>query len=646
MSNINLEKEIIKEKGGKMNDVDKASLYYRLYEEAKNFDPERFDDYTELLAYYEMEQDSLPANQTNKPWVLNITTPYAADAINTRVSSFLSNEYIGELQPLSPDDVENIEKLNNIYKMFWRQMQMDNKVSQAILYSAILRETYVHIIFEDKVHGGTNRKVKGKLDSYFIDPASILIDPSALSFKSSDYIVVPERITLDQYKRMYNKEYEMGKGSSFQPSERGEVYVGSDYDTNQEDVLTKLTFYIRENDAKIKKVIMVEKDIIEEKALPISCYPIAQLRYEKRVKSPYGKSLMDRILPLQKSINAIESASTTAALAFSSPSYAVRIGSGVNPQKVAALAGAPGAVFEVNGDPSTAIVPISNSKIDPQLLMIGQDNLTNIYRLAGISKQFLGSFGSSGNTKGGSEEASLRARVIENMFLQNLEEFIEDLTQIIIEFATKAFDGETLYSRGSKKIDGSYDWQELEVNKELKDMEYDFYINMDIKSPYSKEKSKQLLQELWQMERQYDAPTKVVQVLDIIKQYNIPNMEELVERAKQLSVRDNQTKSQIIIQFVMAASQAGVNAELISQGISEIIEGKQTPTVDKIISQIEQQKLMMEQEELQRQQQLAAQQTRLAEQQMMEAYKQQQVTGDEVLGGEGQQLTGDEVLNQ
>ena len=650
MGDINLQKELLKN-GGKLDDKDRASIYYNLYEEARNFDTERFDDYVELLAYYEMEQNNLPANQTNKPWVLDTTTPYAADAINTRVASFVSNEYAGELQPLSPDDVENVEKLNNITRMFWRQMQMDNKISQSILYAAILRETYVHIIFDDKVHGGTNIKIKGKLDGYFIDPASMLIDPHSFDFKSSDYIVIPERMTLDQYEREFGKKYETGNGSSYQPSERGEIYAGSDYDTSQESVLTKLTFYIKKSDDKIDKVVMVEKEIMYEKELPISVYPIAQLRYEKKVKSPYGKSLMDRILPLQKSINAIESASTTAALAFSSPSYAVRLGSGVNPAKVAALAGAPGAVFEVNGDPANAIVPISNAKIDPQLIKIRQDNQAELYRLAGISEQFLGSFGSAGNTRGGSEEASMRARVVENLFLQNLEEFIEDLTRIIVEFATKAFEGETLYSRGEKQSNNQYDWQEFEVTPELKDLEYDFYINMDIKSPYSKEKSKQLLQELWQMERQYDAPIKTVQVLDIIKQYNIPNVDEFVERYKELSIRDSAQKSQLIIQFVTIAGQAGVDANMISQGVSEIISGKETPTVDQIVAQIEQQVRQQEQQELQRQQQLIVQQTKLAEQQMIEKYKQQmgekgqqQLTGDETLPSmeEQQQLTGDE----
>ena len=652
-----IEEEITESKNkNEKYDVDKeerASQYFKMYEDAYNFDPDRFDKYTELLAYYEMEQDKLPANQTNKPWVLNITTPYAADAINVRAASLHANDYVGELEPLAPDDVENVKNLNNIYHMFWNSMNMDKHINMAILYCMILRETYVHIIYEDKINGGSGRKNSGKLSAYFIDPASILIDPKALSFKDADYIVVTERISKKQYKRVFGKPFEDGKGATYQPAERGEIYLGSDYDTNQDEALTKLTFYIRDGE-NVKKVIMVERKIESEDELPITVYPIAQLRWEKRVKSAYGKSLLDRLLGLQKSINAIESASTTAALAFASPSYVVRQGSGIDPRKVAALAGAPGTVFEANGDPKNAVVTISNTSIDPNLMVMRKDNQSELYRLAGVSEQFLGSFGSAGNTKGGSEEASTRARIIEQLFLSNLEEFIEDLTEIIVNFITRAFSGETVYSRGNKKSDGTFDFQSFPVGEELQDIEYSFYINMDVRTPYSKEKTKRLMQELYQMERQYDAPVKTIQVLDIIEQYDVPNKEELVVRYKNLSQKDSQAKADAITQWVTITSQYGVDANMISQGIIEIIDGKEIPTVDAIIAQIEQQVRANAQQEVTRQQQLAGKQGQLIEQQMIQqdrmtqqqAQQGQQITGDEKLTPQNQQqqMTGDEEL--
>ncbi len=628
-----------------------AQEYYKMYLEAKELDSSRFDDYTELLAYYEMQEASLPKNRTVKPWVININTPYAADAINIRAASFFSKDYMGELEPLSPDDVEKIDTLNNVYHNFWKEMNLDNHVNEAISNCLVLREAYTHIIFEDKIVGGTNMAREGKLTAYSIDPASVLIDPEALDFKDAEYIIVVDRISQKEAERKYGMDEDTGidAASGFQPSERGEIYAGKDYDTNQHTIKTRLTFYEKTNKNLIHKTVLVERKIVDNKYLPISVFPIAQLRYEKRKKSPYGISLMDRLLPLQKSINAIESATTTAALAFASPSYAVRRDSGVDPRAVAALAGSPGVVFTVIGDPETAIKPISNGKIDDNLVAIKQENRSELYKIAGISEEFLGNFGTSGNTAGGTEKASNRAQIVEHKFFDNLEQYIEDLTHIIVEFVTKGFKGETIYSRGEKKTDGAYDFKQFDITEEMQDVQFNFSINMDIKTPYAKENTKALLTELYQMERQYDAPIKAINVLDILKNYNLPNEQELVKRYSDMVSKDEQTKAAAITEWVNLCMQNGIDAATLNQGIIELMNGKEIPTVEQTINAIEQMKAQQQQQEVAIQQQLAAKAAQLAEQQMMEQYKMQQqpLTGDEVMGAQdigGGQLTGDEII--
>lgn len=622
-----------------------AKDYYKMYLEARELDSERFDDYTELLAYYEMEEGNLPKNRTIKPWVININTPYAADAINLRMASFFSKDYMGELEPLSPYDTEKIEKLNDVYHNFWKEMNLDNHVNQAINNCMVLRESYTHIVYEDKIVGGTNTKRNGRLIAYSIDPSSVLIDPDALNFKDAEYIIVTDRITQKEFERKYGKREEVKEefASTFQPSERGEIYVGKDYNTNQNNIKTRLTFYEKSEDETILKIVLVENEIVDEMELPIKVFPIAQLRYERKTKSPYGLSLMDRLLPLQKSINAIESATTTAALAFASPSYAVRRDSGVDPRAVAALAGSPGVVFTVVGDPETAIKPISNGKIDSNLVKIKQENREELYRLSGISEEFLGNFGSSGNTSGGSNLATQRAQIVEHKFFDNLEAYIEDLTLIIIEFITKAFDGETIFARSEQETTGEYQFQEFDITADMKNLDYTFSINMDIKTPYAKENVKRVLTEIYQMERQYDAPVKTINVLDIIKQYNIPNSQELVNRYKEIAAKDEKTKADAITQWVALCTESGVPLDVITQGIIELMAGKEIPTVEQVVAQLEQQSRQQEQQEIQRQQQLAAQQTQIANKQMAEQYKQQMAMQQQQ--EQGQQFTGDEILN-
>ena len=70
----------------------------------------------------------------------------------------------------------------------------------------------------------------------------------------------------------------------------------------------------------VEKTVLIGSIIVEDTVeLPISVYPIAQLRWKRDSNLHNGISLMDRLLPLQKSVNSIESAITNVALQFAAP---------------------------------------------------------------------------------------------------------------------------------------------------------------------------------------------------------------------------------------------------------------------------------------------------------------------------------------
>lgn len=561
-----------------------------LFRKARDFDLTRFEDYRELMAFYEGNQDLLSRYSENKPWVVSMNTPFASLAIDTRVASLQANDYMGILQPLSPDDVENIQKLNDLYHNEWKLMNMNNKVNDAIHRAAIAREAYIHVVFNgDKIKGGTNRLQKGALEAYFLEPGSVLIDPKALEMKHADYIIVTERLTPEQAKSMYgiSMEDDDKPNSVFTPQDRGEMYIDNDYDTEQHDVLTKMTFYEKSGEV-IYKTCMVEEQIVTERTkLEINVFPIAQLRWEKKAQSPYGLSLMDRLLPEQKAINSIESAIVNSTLSTVAPQYVVRKDSGLDPKKVANFSGAPGVVYSVNGDPTNAIIPLNNPKIDPQIIEIKREYEFTIDKIASRTDEFLGQLGTAGNTSGGANQAIGRATIIEQKFLSNMEGFIEDLTRIIVEFLTKAFEGETMFIRGEERANGTFEFGEIEVNEEMKDIEYTFWIDLEIKTRYSRERERQLMLELFQFERQYDAPVKTITVKDILQKFEVSNRQELVERYDKLTRQDAATKSEIIDRFTRIAHENEIDERMIHQGIQEIMMGDETPTVDQILEQIE-----------------------------------------------------------
>jgi hypothetical protein len=632
-----------------------SGYYVKLFRKAREFDTQRFEDYKTNVAFYEGTYKLLASYADDKPWVIDINSPYMSDAVDIRIASLQSSDYVGELEPLSPQDEKDIFLLNEITRTFWNEMNMDNHINNAIEKVAIVRDAFTHIVFDDsRIYGGTKTLRKGALEAYLIDPSSILIDPNALSLRDADYIVVVERITRQQAKdEGYISSLDAPIGNSMTTEERGELYEGNEYNAEQEGILTKRTFY-EKRDNKVFKTILVENDIVEEeKEFPLDIFPIAQLRWQKKFKSAYSLSLIDRLIDLQKSINAVKSATTNTALQFACPSFVVSEASGINPKTLAGVIGVPGLVIKSRVNVNDSVKTLFDNVIDPNLVALASKDEEAIYRLAGATPEFQGNYGSSGNTKGGSESTLSRAKIIEQKFLNNLEEYVEDLTKIIVRFIVLVFAGHTIYARGAKKSNGKYDFKKYDVPSKLQDLDYTYSIHLDIKTPYAKEKTKALLQELFAMEQQYQSPVKVLTILDILKEYDIPNRRELVERYENLTSKDAEAKSEIITQWSFLTMKHNIDPNIISQGIKEIIDGKELKIVEEVSKQIEA-KIAQAQAQAQAQQeaqisqqaqfaQKAMQQQSEQQSQIQQAQAQQGVTGDEEFGENAQQQMGQQA---
>lgn len=573
-------------------ELDKAKPYTEMYKKAYDFNTERFKAYAELMAFYQGNQHLLKKYKTDRPWVVNMNTPYATVAIENRIASILVNDYEGDLIPLSPEDIDIIEPIDRVYKREWERLDIDRIIRNCVETSAVVREAYCHIILDDKkIYGGTKRKRVGALTAEIIEPARVLIDPTARNLKDANYMVVLGRISKKEALKNYSKLESLKlQAPDYTPNQRGEVYYDNDYSTEQEDVFTVWNFYQKE-DGKIKKTKLINNIIVKESTLDITRFPIAQLRWKKAAQSCYGISLMDQLLSLQKAINAIESAITNTAIAYAAPSMMVAKGSGVDPKVVAKSNGAPGVVYSVNGNLDNAIKPVVPPKIQDEILSIKQDFEAKIREISGNSNQFMGNIGTAANTVGGAEVAVERAKIIEVNIINNIEDFVEEIVNILVEFIIKMYpNAELTYSNG-KDGEGAYNFDVIKMPKksEMKDLEYKFYIELDKKSQYSKDKQKQALMDLFQFERQYDAPVKTITVSDIIKNSDLINKDEIIARYNSLNSQDAQTKAETIDKLINTANNMGISQDLIVQATAEIISGgDEHPATDQLMQMIEQ----------------------------------------------------------
>lgn len=573
-------------------ELNKSKKFIRMYDKAYHFNQERFEAYAELMAFYQGNQHLLKKYKSERPWVVNMNTPYATASIENRVASLLVSDYEGDLLPLSPEDVDIVETLDSVYKREWERMKVDNVVRSCVEMAAVVREAYCHISVDDKkIHGGRYSKQVGALKADIIEPSRVLIDPTARNLKDANYVIILGRISKKEAMHTYPKIKALSlQSDNYTPQQRGEIYYDNDYTTEQEDVFTVWNVYVKEN-GKIKKTKLINSIIVFEKELDISHFPIAQLRWKKAAQSCYGISLMDQLLSLQKAVCAIESAITNTAIAYAAPSMLVRKGCGVDPKVVAKANGAPGVVFAVDGNLENALRPVVPPKIQDEILSIKQDFEAKIKEISGNTNQFLGNIGTAANTAGGAQVAVERAKIIETNTINNIEEFIEDLVNIIIEFMIKIYPNAELTYNAGKNGSGQYVFDKIKMpnKKELKDLEYTFYVELDKKSQYSKDQQKQDLLDLFQFERQYDTGVKTITVADIIKNSNIENKDEIIERYNSLTRQDAETKATTIEKIVTVGAELGVDTNLITQSLTEIIgNADETPATDEVMKLFEQ----------------------------------------------------------
>ena len=576
-------------------ELEKSREYMNKFQKASHFNKERQEAYAENMAFYQGNQHLLKKYKNETPWVVNMNTPYATIAIDNRVSSLLANDYIGELLPLSEQDVAPIEAISEVFKREWKRMDLDDVVRACVRGCAIVREFYCHIILDPKkAIGGNGSKNLGKLEAYAIEPTKIYIDPNARNLKDARYMFVTGRISKEEAIENYQK-IKMAKDQchTFQydtPTDRGEVYYDNDYTTEQEDVFTKLTYYGKEK-GKIKRVTLINSIIVEEKIMPVKHFPVAQIRWKKAAESCYGLSLMDEVLCLQKAITSIESAITNTAMSYAAPSMMVRKGCGVDPKAVAKANGAPGVVYSVEGNLDNAIRPVIPPKIQQEILNIKTDFQNQIDKITGNSNQFLGDIGSAGNTSSGTEMAIERAKIIEVDVLNNIREFVEDISEILVEFVSQVYAGETVTYNDGKKVEGGFDFKKVDMQyaEILKNAEYKYYIELETKTPYSKERQKQLLLELYQLERQYDTPIKTITVSDIIKNTDLENKDAIISRFTTLNFQDATSKAEAIEKIIASSQQIGIDPGLVTQAVAEIISSQsETPALEEVMGLMEQ----------------------------------------------------------
>lgn len=574
----------------------------------------RDEEYLINMAHYEGLQWQLAENKDNSPFMLKSDINHLKNAVDLRLGSLFAESYYGELQPLSPNDVDSIDVLNNLYKNEWTRLNADDRVEIAIKNGCLQDNGYTEITFDEgAIFGGTGTRREGSIVLRDLSTSDVYLDPKAESIDDLDYIVVKSKKSENWIKRHRKEWLEKLKERQIKPEgyadgEEGNIYVGRDYGKSSADLYVLDTVYkkyaeeveidllddngepvINEETGetekekimvtRIKIHYLIDDTLLEtDEEYPFDEFPIIPFQWQPIPQSAYGIPLIRGLTTPQKVANLIESAANNVAMHYSTPTWIVSEESGLDINKVAKLANAVGMVWKVSGDVSRAIKQMDYPDVNDQLIGIKNSFVENIQNYSGISQTYIGNIGTAGSTAEGTNTAVNRATVIDNSIIKQIEKYVEKLSRMILKFMTRYYKNQTIYIRDTEKTErGNYTFREFLMKDDYENINYDFNVKLASRSKSDKNRQYNLMKDLYTIQNQYKDSNKVINIPDLVKAAQLDNYDEMFKRFTNMSEEAYNEKADMIVQImniggtITPNGQPLITAEEMQQGIIDVL---------------------------------------------------------------------------
>lgn len=567
---------------------------------------QRDQEYITNMAHYEGLHWNLAENKVDSPFLLRSDINHLKNAVDIRLGSLCSETYWGELKPLSPADVANVENLNVLYRNEWNRLNADDYVEYVMKNGAICDNGYVLVNYDpSKITGGSQTRREGAITLEPLETSNVYLDPTASNIDECEHIVVKSRKSKTWIKsRKPNwlpiiKELDIKEGVS-NPSESGDIFVGRDYQAASNKMFDIYTLYkkeVEERDVdledsdnkkvakdkvkvmRIKEYYFIGEHLIDiNEKYPFDDFPVIAFQWESEPQSPYGIPLLRGLTVPQKVANLIESAANNIAMHYTVPTWLISAESGININKFAKLSNALGMAWKVNGDVAKAVKQMDPPQINKDLIGIKDSFVENIRLYAGTTETYIGAIGTAGSTAEGTLSAINRATVIDNPVIKQIEKFVEKLSRMIIKFMTRYYKDQVVYIRDTEEQSKSYKFSEITVDGNFEKMNYEFYVDLASKSKTDKNRQYNLMKELYTIQNQYKEDKKIINVADLVKAANLDNYNEMYKRFSDMSEEAFAEKADLIVQIMQIGQTMTPNgtplisAEDMQQGIMDVLD--------------------------------------------------------------------------
>lgn len=539
------------------------------FEQAKRQRQSKDEKWKELDAFDRGEQWELGGTKL-PPWIPKPVTNYVHLVKHTKQAALAIENPEPLILGQSPEDHIKAKELQKVFGFVWEQMKARKVVRDCIGTAKLLGTAIAQVYYDDfngEVRGGEGARYEGEIRIRQIDPASFYPDPNAFRLEDCEFIHIVRRRPIS----WVEKEFGV---TGIKPSDSPHNAVGEIYQRNYSSEAKDKIVDLHEHYEKVPDeeaggysyyVTFVAGDRVVRKRqkLQPNCYPFAILYDFPQRQDFWGQSICEIILDNQKLINKLESIMALIGSLLQNPQRVVHRRSGINPEEVTKHGSTPGHTWVSNIPVEQAMKWQEPPQIPAPLFNLADQARANIREITGMNEAYMGQTVGSLQTSSGVHSLIERSTLRDRDQMYDLELFIEDLTNIIIQFITSYYT-ENRIARILKENDQEPEFFEF-IGSDFKDLAYDIKIDVSSKAPISRLRRQDELDKLLAFQGQYQFDPAILTAQEYMRYSDYIDGEKLIERMNMDEIQSAEAIMGQTLEMMVEALENGVNPEEVSQ---------------------------------------------------------------------------------
>lgn len=577
----------------------KVKEAHKNIKESRQFKQQLVKECAELEEFYrgdQYKQMSIP------PWVPKPVTNFIHLVITTKRAALSGENPMAALRALSPLDVDNVSMLQKVYEWVWKRIKARKTVRENIESAKLFGTAIAHVYWNEKtgVLGGTRHHYEGEIGVREIDIMNFHIDPHAYRLHESSWCAIEEK----RSRKWIETEFGISlKEASTDEEGYGENYNREYYSNNsdKDEMINFISYYTRKwNTDKVK----VEQEVMDDLGMPTgemeevetdeeiggwkhsvtyiagnkllktqdlepNVYPFAVLYDFPLRQSFWGLGTGKLIIDNQKLINKVESIIAMIGTLLQNPQKIIRKDAGINPVEAMKYSFAPGHVWVSNVPVSDAMRWADTPQIPPALINLAEMAKQNIREITGLNEAYMGQSVGSLQTSGGVNSLIDRATMRDKDQMFDIEEYVEQLTRVILAFVTTKYTEERFIriTEDPSQPEKSTKFIEF-VGTEFAGMEYDLEIDVSGHAPVTQQRKEANYRELLQIQGQYNFNPRIVTPQEFVTATRMVDGDKLIARMNQEELQNNLMKLNQVAQMMGESIASGIPTEEV-MGMAE-----------------------------------------------------------------------------